>query len=174
MQMSPSSCISSKVDLLQLWMQKILWLKNLFLLQMYYHGEEIGVNVHIANSSSRTCKKIKVTSKGIVGKKNTPNLYILFFVCFILFFFFFFVCFFFFPIANFVSTAFERQISQQCSHLFTTCMCLHCGILRKPQALQTFSLELCLSLQYDSLLTSAYFQLHSTSVLWHRQNLSKH
>ena len=31
--------------------------------QMYYHGEEIGVNVHIANSSSKTCKKIKVTSK---------------------------------------------------------------------------------------------------------------
>ena len=79
---------------------------------MYYHGEEIGVNVHIANSSSRTCKKIKVTSKGIGEKKNTPNLYILFFVCFILFFFFFFVCLFFFPIANFVSTAFERQISQ--------------------------------------------------------------
>lgn len=79
---------------------------------MYYHGEEIGVNVHIANSSSRTCKKIKVTSKGIGEKKNTPNLYILFFVCFILFFFFFSVCLFFFPIANFVSTAFERQISQ--------------------------------------------------------------
>ena len=30
---------------------------------MYYHGEEIHVNVHIANSSSKTCKKIKVTSK---------------------------------------------------------------------------------------------------------------
>lgn len=29
--------------------------------EMYYHGEEIGVNVHIANSSSRTCRKIKVT-----------------------------------------------------------------------------------------------------------------
>lgn len=28
---------------------------------MYYHGEEIGVNVHIANSSSKTCKKIKIT-----------------------------------------------------------------------------------------------------------------
>lgn len=113
MQMSPSSCISSKVDLLQLWMQKILWLKNLFLLQMYYHGEEIGVNVHIANSSSRTCKKIKVTSKGIVGKKNTPNLYILFFCLFHSFFLLLLCLFvFFFPIANFVSTAFERQISQ--------------------------------------------------------------
>jgi len=30
---------------------------------MYYHGEEIGVNVHIANSSSKTCKKIKITGK---------------------------------------------------------------------------------------------------------------
>lgn len=29
--------------------------------EMYYHGEEIAVNVHIANSSSKTCKKIKVT-----------------------------------------------------------------------------------------------------------------
>ena len=80
---------------------------------MYYHGEEIGVNVHIANSSSRTCKKIKVTSKGIGGKKNTPNLYILFF-CLFHSFFLLLLClfFFFFPIANFVSTAFERQISQ--------------------------------------------------------------
>ena len=80
---------------------------------MYYHGEEIGVNVHIANSSSRTCKKIKVTSKGIVGKKNTPNLYILFFCLFHSFFLLLLCLFvFFFPIANFVSTAFERQISQ--------------------------------------------------------------
>ena len=79
---------------------------------MYYHGEEIGVNVHIANSSSRTCKKIKVTSKGI-GEKKILQIYIFcFFVCFILFFFFFSVCLFFFPIANFVFTAFERQISQ--------------------------------------------------------------
>lgn len=30
---------------------------------MYYHGEEIGVNVRIENGSSKTCKKIKVTSK---------------------------------------------------------------------------------------------------------------
>ncbi|KAJ7392706.1 Beta-arrestin-1 [Desmophyllum pertusum] len=29
--------------------------------EMYYHGEEIGVNVRINNSSSKTCKKIKVT-----------------------------------------------------------------------------------------------------------------
>ena len=44
---------------------------------MYYHGEEIGVNVHIANSSSRTCRKIKVTSKGIGGKKYSK------FICFV-------------------------------------------------------------------------------------------
>lgn len=80
---------------------------------MYYHGEEIGVNVHIANSSSRTCKKIKVTSKEIGEKKNTPNLYILFFRLF--HYFFLLPClfvWFFFSIAIFVSTAFERQISQ--------------------------------------------------------------
>lgn len=76
---------------------------------MYYHGEEIGVNVHIANSSSRTCKKIKVTSKRIGGKKYSKFIY--------LFHYFFllpclFVWFFFFSIAIFVSTAFERQISQ--------------------------------------------------------------
>jgi len=29
--------------------------------EMYYHGEEIGVNVRIENGSSKTCKKIKVT-----------------------------------------------------------------------------------------------------------------
>lgn len=72
---------------------------------MYYHGEEIGVNVHIANSSSRTCKKIKVTSKGI-GEKKILQIYIF---CFL------FVSFFFSSsslFANFVSTAFERQISQ--------------------------------------------------------------
>lgn len=79
---------------------------------MYYHGEEIGVNVHIANSSSRTCKKIKVTSKGI-GEKKILQIDIF---CFLFVSFFFsssslFACF-FFPIANFVSTAFERQISQ--------------------------------------------------------------
>lgn len=80
---------------------------------MYYHGEEIGVNVHIANSSSRTCKKIKVTSKEI-GEKKILQIYIFcFFVCFIIFFFFFVCLFgFFFSIAIFVSTAFERQISQ--------------------------------------------------------------
>ena len=66
---------------------------------MYYHGEEIGVNVHIANSSSRTCKKIKVTSKGI-GEKKILQIYIF---CFLFVSFFFsssslFVCFFFFPL----------------------------------------------------------------------------
>ena len=45
---------------------------------MYYHGEEIGVNVHIANSSSRTCKKIKVTSKGIGEKKYSKFIYFVF------------------------------------------------------------------------------------------------
>lgn len=66
---------------------------------MYYHGEEIGVNVHIANSSSRTCKKIKVTSKEI-GEKKILQIYIFcFFVCFIIFFFFLVCLFgFFFPL----------------------------------------------------------------------------
>ena len=63
---------------------------------MYYHGEEIGVNVHIANSSSRTCKKIKVTSKRIGGKKYSKFIYFgflfvsLFFSSSSLFFCFFF------------------------------------------------------------------------------------
>ena len=66
---------------------------------MYYHGEEIGVNVHIANSSSRTCKKIKVTSKEI-GEKKILQIYIFcFFVCFIIFSSSLFVCLvFFFPL----------------------------------------------------------------------------
>ena len=126
MQMSPSSCICSKVNLMQLWMQKILWLKNLFLLQMYYHGEEIGVNVHIANSSSRTCKKIKVTSKGI-GEKKILQIYIFcFFVCFILFFFFFFVFFFFSPLQTLYPLPLKDSVmstamfsSFHCMHVFT-------------------------------------------------------
>ena len=78
---------------------------------MYYHGEEIGVNVHIANSSSRTCRKIKVTSKGIGGKKYSKFIYFVF--CLFHYFFLLLLCLFvFFLIANFVSTAFERQISQ--------------------------------------------------------------
>lgn len=65
---------------------------------MYYHGEEIGVNVHIANSSSRTCKKIKVTSKEI-GEKKLLQIYIFcFFVCFIIFSSSLFVCLVFFPL----------------------------------------------------------------------------
>ena len=40
--------------------------------QMYYHGEEIGVNVHIANSSSKTCRKIKITSKSS-SRKSGPH-----------------------------------------------------------------------------------------------------
>ena len=103
---------------------------------MYYHGEEIGVNVHIANSSSRTCKKIKVTSKRIGGKKYSKFIYFgflfvsLFFSSSSLFVFFF-------PIANFVSTAFERQISQSVmgTAMFSSFHYMHCGILRKPQAL---------------------------------------
>ena len=31
-----------------------------FSLQLYHHGESISVNVHIANNSNRTVKKIKV------------------------------------------------------------------------------------------------------------------
>lgn len=30
-------------------------------LQLYHHGEDIAVNVHIANNSNRSVKKIKVT-----------------------------------------------------------------------------------------------------------------
>lgn len=41
---------------------------------MYYHGEEIGVNVHIANSSSKTCKKIKITGKLIFFLFMNANL----------------------------------------------------------------------------------------------------
>lgn len=29
--------------------------------QLYHHGENIAVNVHIANNSNRTVKKIKVS-----------------------------------------------------------------------------------------------------------------
>lgn len=43
------------------------------------------MNVHIANSSSRTCKKIKVTSKGIGGKKYSKFIYFVF--LFVSFFF---------------------------------------------------------------------------------------
>lgn len=31
--------------------------------QLYHHGENIAVNVHIANNSNRTVKKIKVSGK---------------------------------------------------------------------------------------------------------------
>lgn len=31
--------------------------------QLYYHGESINVNVHIANNSNRTVKKVKVAGK---------------------------------------------------------------------------------------------------------------
>ena len=31
--------------------------------QLYYHGECINVNVHIANNSNRTVKKVKVAGK---------------------------------------------------------------------------------------------------------------
>jgi beta-arrestin len=30
-------------------------------LQLYHHGEDIAVNVHIANNSNRTVKKVKVS-----------------------------------------------------------------------------------------------------------------
>lgn len=30
-------------------------------LQLYHHGESLSVNVHIANNSSKTVKKIKVS-----------------------------------------------------------------------------------------------------------------
>ena len=65
---------------------------------MYYHGEEIGVNVHIANSSSRTCKKIKVTSKGIGEKKYSKFIYFVF--CLFHSFFLLLLCLlvFFFPL----------------------------------------------------------------------------
>lgn len=33
----------------------------LFVPQLYHHGESIAVNVHIANNSSKTVKKIKVS-----------------------------------------------------------------------------------------------------------------
>jgi beta-arrestin len=33
----------------------------LLVLQLYHHGEDIAVNVHIANNSNRSVKKIKVT-----------------------------------------------------------------------------------------------------------------
>ncbi|XP_026681565.1 beta-arrestin-1 [Diaphorina citri] len=31
--------------------------------ELYYHGESIAVNVHVANNSNRTVKKIKVSGK---------------------------------------------------------------------------------------------------------------
>jgi hypothetical protein len=34
-----------------------------FVWQLYHHGENIAVNVHIANNSNRTVKKIKVSGK---------------------------------------------------------------------------------------------------------------
>ena len=79
---------------------------------MYYHGEEIGVNVHIANSSSRTCKKIKVTSKEIGEKKYSKFIYFVFSFVSLFFLLPCLFVWFFFSIAIFVSTAFERQISQ--------------------------------------------------------------
>lgn len=105
---------------------------------MYYHGEEIGVNVHIANSSSRTCKKIKVTSKRIGGKKYSKFIYFGF--LFVSLFFSSSLFVFFSPLQTLYPLPLKDRFlkvlwAQQCSHLFTTCMCLHCGILRKPQAL---------------------------------------
>lgn len=34
-------------------------------MQLYHHGEDIAVNVHIANNSNRTVKKIKVTGEDL-------------------------------------------------------------------------------------------------------------
>lgn len=48
--------------------------------QLYYHGESINVNVHIANNSNRTVKKVKVSGKFFVffllgeGGEQTKNL----------------------------------------------------------------------------------------------------
>jgi beta-arrestin len=36
------------------------------MLQLYHHGEDIAVNVHIANNSNRTVKKIKVTGQSVM------------------------------------------------------------------------------------------------------------
>lgn len=36
-------------------------LSNIYSFQLYHHGENIAINVHIANNSNRTVKKIKVS-----------------------------------------------------------------------------------------------------------------
>jgi len=41
----------------------LMLLTLLVMLQLYHHGENIAVNVHIANNSNRTVKKIKVSGK---------------------------------------------------------------------------------------------------------------
>lgn len=33
-------------------------------LQLYYHGESIAVNVHLTNRSSKTVKKVRITGRG--------------------------------------------------------------------------------------------------------------
>jgi beta-arrestin len=35
--------------------------KKMKMKQLYHHGESINVNVHIANNSSKTVKKIKIS-----------------------------------------------------------------------------------------------------------------
>ncbi|KAI5755319.1 hypothetical protein M8J77_015931 [Diaphorina citri] len=34
--------------------------------ELYYHGESIAVNVHVANNSNRTVKKIKVSDSRLL------------------------------------------------------------------------------------------------------------
>jgi len=41
----------------------VIILTLFFVWQLYHHGENIAVNVHIANNSNRTVKKIKVSGK---------------------------------------------------------------------------------------------------------------
>lgn len=38
-----------------------LFIFNCSMSQLYHHGETISVNVHVANNSNRTVKKIKVS-----------------------------------------------------------------------------------------------------------------
>ena len=75
---------------------------------MYYHGEEIGVNVHIANSSSRTCRKIKVTSKSTEKYQNLKKLFLR---CF-------------FDVELFVSRVENSNISFNCKTLENVIDCL--------------------------------------------------
>lgn len=52
---------SNEIRLSDFVSSRILYYFSTFYYQLYHHGESISVNVHVANNSNRTVKKIKIS-----------------------------------------------------------------------------------------------------------------